>query len=244
MKNFIIYLSVLLISNIYAQCDDYSQAQCSNDNECDWIEDIDWGSCEDLDPIWNVAFFCDDLSTNSDNCYTYTCYGGGYGQWNTCCGGDPYIIADNSYCEEVEMPECSEMGMLQCNFNDSCNWVDDIEIGNCSAFSNENCINQEGCFLDQDCNQWGSWYSWICYDYGPVYCSGNYQQDNSYCEENQFQLGDANFDNIINVLDVIEIINLVLYDRYEEIADINEDSEINVLDIIEIVGIILNGDGL
>ena len=101
MKNIIIYLFVLMISNIYAQCDDFSQSQCSNDNSCEWTEDIDWGSCEDLDPIWNVVYYCDDLLTNSDNCYTYTCYGGGYGQWNTCCGGDPYIVSDNSYCEDI-----------------------------------------------------------------------------------------------------------------------------------------------
>ena len=101
MKNIIIYLFVLMISNIYAQCDDYSQFQCSNENNCEWTEDIDWGSCGDLDPIWNVVYYCDDLSTNSDNCYTYTCYGGGYGQWNTCCGGDPYIVSDNSYCEDI-----------------------------------------------------------------------------------------------------------------------------------------------
>ena len=48
-----------------------------------------------------MAYYCDDPSTNLDNCYTYTCYGGGYGQWGTCCGGDPYIIADNSYCEDI-----------------------------------------------------------------------------------------------------------------------------------------------
>ena len=45
MKNFMIYLSVLMISNIYAQCDDYSQTQCSNDDGCEWIEDITNMSC-------------------------------------------------------------------------------------------------------------------------------------------------------------------------------------------------------
>jgi len=319
MKKIIIYLSVLLISNMYAQCNDYSQTQCSNDNNCewiedietgncgtlvgddcelnpecnwncdfvddymgwctyscdggpyeidnsycqeiempecsemnqlecssngscDWVEDIDWGSCGDLDPIWNVVYYCDDLSTNSDNCYTYTCYGGGYGQWSTCCGGDPYIIADNSYCEEVEMSECSEMDEFQCSHNFDCDWVEDINSMSCSAFSNENCINQEGCFLDQDCDQWGSWYSWICYDYGPVYCSGNYEQDNSYCEEasGDVQLGDLNDDDVINIQDVIIVVNLVLNLEYNYIADINADLSVNVLDIIELVNIIMN----
>ena len=114
MRNFINYLFVILISNIYAQCDDYNEFNCSNDDSCEWIEDIDWGSCEDLDPIWNVAFFCDDPSTNLDNCYTYTCYGGGYGQWSTCCGGDPYIISDNSYCEDIpyELGDVNQDGII------------------------------------------------------------------------------------------------------------------------------------
>ena len=102
MKKFMIYLSILMISNIYAQCDDYNEFNCSNEDSCEWTENIEWGSCYDLNPIWNVVYYCDDPSTNSDNCYTYTCYGGGYGQWGTCCGGNPYIIANNSYCEEVE----------------------------------------------------------------------------------------------------------------------------------------------
>ena len=83
------------------ECSEMNEPQCSNDDECDWIEDINWGSCEDLTPIWNVIYYCDDPSTNLDNCYTYTCYGGGYGQWGTCCGGSPYVIADNSYCEDI-----------------------------------------------------------------------------------------------------------------------------------------------
>ena len=86
---------------VMPECSEMNESQCSNDDECDWTENIEWGSCEDLTPIWNVIYYCDDLSTNLDNCYTYTCYGGGYGQWGTCCAGDPYIIADNSYCEEI-----------------------------------------------------------------------------------------------------------------------------------------------
>ena len=86
---------------VLPECYEMNESQCSNYDECDWTENIEWGSCEDLTPIWNVIYYCDDLSTNLDNCYTYNCYGGGYGQWGTCCAGDPYIIADNSYCEEI-----------------------------------------------------------------------------------------------------------------------------------------------
>tara|TARA_B100002051_G_scaffold137059_1_gene130186 strand:- start:1115 stop:2053 length:939 start_codon:yes stop_codon:yes gene_type:complete len=220
------------------ECSEMNESECSIDQGCDWIEDIELENC-------NFAWSESDCQAH-DGC-EWECEMTWVGHlWEDVLVCDCYgqYQVDTSYCQEIEMSECSEMNESECSIDEGCDWVEDINSMSCSAFSNENCVNQEGCFLDQDCNQWGSWYSWICYDYGPVYCSGNYQQDNSYCEENQFQLGDANFDNIINVLDVIAIINLVLYDRYEEIADMNEDSEVNVLDIIEIVGIILNGDGL
>ena len=361
MKKIIIYLSVLLISNIYAQCDDYSQAQCSNDNscewveniesvgcaslawneelceaapectyscwdadgyfgwctpectggmtyidngycqeivmsecsemdefqcshnfDCDWIEDIDWGSCEDLTPIWNVIYYCDDPSTNSDNCYTYTCYGGSYGQWGTCCGGDPYLINDNSYCQESEetfdqcsdletMPycnhsslydldcmwvdgqcidyeepqlECSEMEQQECESDGSCDWNEDIDYASCSDLTASECNEyfDYGCLLDQDCLQWGSWYSWICYSYGPSYCTGgSYQLDNSYCEEIVYLLGDYNSDGLVNVIDVTQVIGLILNgDSYDIRVDMNSDGIINISDIIVIVNIILN----
>ena len=87
--------------NEMSECSEMNELECSGDDSCDWVEDVDLGSCYDLTPIWDVIYYCDDPLTNSDNCYTYTCYGGGYGQWGTCCGGDPYIIADNSYCEDI-----------------------------------------------------------------------------------------------------------------------------------------------
>ena len=217
------------------ECSEMSQSECSSNGSCDWVEDIDWGSCADLDPIWNVVYYCDDPLTNLDNCYTYTCYGGGYGQWGTCCGGDPYIISDNSYCEEVEMPECSEMDILQCNLNDSCNWIEDIDYGNCSSLSDGECNSYEGCYLQ---NNYPGWYdgSWTCE-------GGTYQIDNSYCEESsvpEYQLGDVNQDNTINIQDVIVTVNLVLNNEWNYLVDMNDDHRIDILDIIELVNIILN----
>ena len=53
-------------------------------------------------------------------------------------------------------------------------------------------------------------------------------------------LGDINYDEVINILDVIETVNLVLSNEYEYIADINSDGIVNILDIIRLVNIILN----
>ena len=51
--------------------------------------------------------------------------------------------------------------------------------------------------------------------------------------------GDINNDEIVNILDVVQVVNLVLSNEYEELGDLNEDSIINVLDIVQLVNIIL-----
>ena len=315
MKKFMIYLSILMISNIYAQCNDYSASQCNNDTSCEWIENIESVTCASL--VLNQ-----ELCEAAPEC-TYSCDdGGGYFGWcnSSCFGGMTYIdngycqeieisecsemnepqcyndnscewvenleiencydILDctggctwqdceaiegcnwhfgtayydpsycygehevgNSYCQEIEMPECSEMNELECSGNDSCDWMEDIDYASCSDLSISDCSQyfDDGCILDSDCIQWGSWYSWICYEYGPSYCTGgSYQLDNSYCEQNEYHLGDLNQDSLINIQDVILAINLILYGEFDLSADINLDSTVNVLDVIQIVNIILN----
>ena len=58
------------------------------------------------------------------------------------------------------------------------------------------------------------------------------------CEE--ISIGDLNYDNNINILDVIIIVNLILNNEYNFIADINEDGFIDILDIVEMVNIIID----
>ena len=54
-------------------------------------------------------------------------------------------------------------------------------------------------------------------------------------------LGDVNGDDILNVLDVVLLVNIVLYsDEHNPSADMNSDGIINVLDIVLLVNIILN----
>ena len=53
-------------------------------------------------------------------------------------------------------------------------------------------------------------------------------------------IGDINADGAIDILDVIQSINLIFNNQYNNIADINEDDIINIQDIILIVSIILN----
>ncbi len=57
----------------------------------------------------------------------------------------------------------------------------------------------------------------------------------------QFILGDLNGDGIVNILDVIQTINIILYNgNYNHLADINMDEYINILDIVQLIDIILN----
>ena len=233
MKFFII---AVLITNIYSQCEYSDNNSCNSDSNCNWIEDITTMNCSSF----NGSSSCESYSNYG--CSWEFSWGGWQNYGSSCVGG--YFQIDNGFCEEIIMPECSGMSELNCNSNTDCEWIDDFEYQSCSEFSNENCVNQEGCFLDQDCNQWGSWYSWICYDYGPVYCSGSYQSDNSYCEEIdeiEFETGDVNQDYLVNVADVIFIINLVITNNYLMEADINHDFTIDVTDIILTVNIILGG---
>ena len=70
-----------------------------------------------------------------------------------------------------------------------------------------------------------------------------WSQDISSCSE----IGDINFDSIINIIDIIILISFILEENnpdYQEliITDINLDGNLDILDIIELVNIILGGN--
>jgi len=62
--------------------------------------------------------------------------------------------------------------------------------------------------------------------------------------QSQFQMGDVNMDNSINVVDIVAMVNHILEFNLLEnqsynLGDMNNDGEINVVDIINVVNIIL-----
>ena len=62
-----------------------------------------------------------------------------------------------------------------------------------------------------------------------------------FAEENDFIVsGDVNVDGLVNILDIVQTVNLVLINEYEESGDLNGDGIVNVLDIVQLVNIILN----
>ncbi|MAZ60951.1 MAG: hypothetical protein CMG50_02085 [Candidatus Marinimicrobia bacterium] len=52
--------------------------------------------------------------------------------------------------------------------------------------------------------------------------------------------GDFNNDNYVDILDVIKLVNCVLFAECSNCSDLNNDSMYNVLDIIDLVNIIIN----
>ena len=246
MKKFMIYLSILMISNIYAQCDDYSLNQCNNDNSCEWVEDIETGNCGN---IWG-----DDCELNPEcnwNCDSVDDYMG----WCTySCDGGSYEI-DNSYCQEIEMPECNEENEFQCtdglcipihrvcnNFNDCLDGSDEIDCENCSELLESDCSNDDSCewvenleiencydILDctggctwQDCEaiEGCNWHFGTAY-YDPSYCYGEHEVDNSYCEEivipecSEMSETECSSDDVCEWIEDIEIGNCSVFDNSE-----------------------------
>ena len=52
--------------------------------------------------------------------------------------------------------------------------------------------------------------------------------------------GDFNYDGIVNVIDIVELVNSILSNYYLEVYDLNNDAIVNVLDVLELVSIVLD----
>ena len=242
-------------------CSELLEFNCSNDDSCEWVENLEIENCYDILDCSSGCTWQDCEAIEGCNWHFGTAY---YDP--SYCYGEHEV--DNSYCEDILMPECSEMNETECSSDNVCEWVEDIEIGQCSQFDNSenSCIGYPGeCYWDEDitygsCNgydnsQWACNNAqgcyWDCY-YGycgcngqeitgvDTECIGQYEINNSYCEDAEYQLGDLNLDSAINIQDVIIIINLILNGEFDLVADINLDSTVNVLDVIQLVNIILN----
>jgi len=206
-------------------CSEMNETECSSDGVCEWVEDIENGNCGNL---WG-----DDCELNPEcnwNCDFIDDY---MGWCNYSCDGGPYEI-DNSYCQEIVMPECSEMEQSNCEDSFGCDWIVDIDVGSCYS------LTQNQCIANSECNWSCGFYHGSCAGCCWYECDGGtYQIDNSYCEEIPYTQGDINGDLIINVLDVIQSVNLILYSEYNIIVDMNYDELINVQDIILLINLIL-----
>ena len=222
----IVGLLFMIINIVYAQCDYSSESPCNLDNGCEWIATYQWYDCDNFSN-----------STQCNNYSEYGCYWDShwyYSGWSD-CDGPSFQLETGGFCQEIEMPDCSDLEEATCNhplYGEGCEWVEDITQGNCYyAFSSyAECI-ANGC----------SWYNPGTYGYMGSHCyGGTYTIDNSYCEEIQYQLGDINGDSSINILDIIQTVEIILIGDYNYIVDMDSNDSINVLDIIILVEIIIN----
>ena len=58
--------------------------------------------------------------------------------------------------------------------------------------------------------------------------------------DDDFIIGDINNDTLVNVVDIVILVNIVLYNEdYNIFGDLNEDGINNVIDIVTLVNIVL-----
>ena len=163
--------------------------------------------------------------------------------------------------------QCDDYSQTQCSNDNSCEWIEDIEIGNCSVFDNSesSCTGYPGeCYWDEDItysscngydnNQWACNNAqgcyWDCY-YGycgcngqeitgvDTECIGQYEINNNYCDELSYIPGDVTGDGYLNVMDVVMIVDLILNDEFDMYSDMNQDGILNIMDVIALVNMIL-----
>ena len=228
-----ITLGLLFIATniVYAQCDYSSELSCNQNIDCEWVATYQWYDCDNFSN-----------STQCNNYSEYGCYWDShwyYSGWSD-CDGPSFQIETGGDCQEVEMPECFEMNEMECSITDSCDWIDNIETGSCSALSLSVCDLPEYGSCYSDCTNWGNYYNGM-FCYGTMFCNGgSYQSDNSYCEEAEYQLGDINGDTSINILDVIATVNLIQDNQYDFVVDMDSNGVINILDVIQLINFIID----
>mgnify|MGYP001361876667 CR=1 FL=1 len=260
MKILIKYLSITMLATLgYSECNDYNEFNCNNDNSCEWIENLDVENCYEILDCTGGCTWQDCEAIEGCNWHFGTAY---YDP--SYCYGEHEV--DNGYCQEIEIVECVDLDQNQCNHpyygencewiesetdcnsielesscNDNdCNWVEDIDYGNCSNYNNSwSCDSNPNCFWDLCYG--GSYGSWSACCRG-----GSFEIDNSYCNgesgtcEDSSDVGDINGDGSINIQDIIIAVSLILTNEYNYLGDVNGDGILNVLDIVSVVATILD----
>ena len=256
---YLVFSCIIFLSFCYSQCNNLLEPQCNINSDCEWIEDIENGwcgsfdnnssACNSIDTCsytacqqecnWSGSAECESYPGCSYSYLTYSCSGT---TTVPCCSGGSYQV-DNSFCQEIEVLECSEMNQLECINDNSCEWVEDMEWGSCSNLSPY--MNNGVSYCNDPSTNADQCYTYTCYggSYGQwnTCCGGgDYLIDNnSYCDDVNFILGDVNGDNTLNVADIVLIVDLILNSVYNEYSDMNQDGILNVIDVVELVSTIL-----
>ncbi len=253
----------------FGMCDMYLgiavvNGQCQGVSGCGWLIDgVDYSNaffdtlfeceqscfnepnlCEDIENQYNQ--FYNDISGQCDNdvdCISV------WGDCSVGLGDCHYAVNELLYNDNYIEPLVSDWIN-----NDCMEWVCDcFDLPDSICNSSGNCElaycideNPSGCFST------GCLDNYICIDYEE---SGDCVPSTCYCDEyfgewfctedcnggTCFELGDVNYDDSIDVVDVVSIVNSILgLSSFSLLSDINSDNITNVIDVIVLVNIILN----
>ena len=222
---------------------DYSNAFFNSFNECENNCINEPYECEnieyDYDQLHSGAYTeCND---NSD-CTAI------WGDCDVGLGGCHYAVNESLYQED----QINDLVSLWID-NDCMEWVCDCASLPNSICNNGNCElaycydpNPAGC-VSTGCPE-----NYGCVDYE---YSGDCMPSSCFCDEfygdwfctedcnggTCFQLGDINYDDTINVIDVVSIVNSILgLSDFNPLADVNSDATIDVIDVIVLINLILD----
>jgi len=237
--------------------------QCEGVSGCGWDADgVDYSDaffdsfsdCEDT--CLDEPYLCEDVEYDYDQLHS-----GEYAQcednsdciavWGDCgvgLGGCHYAVNESFYNQD----EVSNLVSIWLD-NDCMQWVCD-----CASLPNTMCNNgfcelaycydenPAGCFATGCPENYG------CVDYEeagdcvPSWCGCDEFYGDWFCTEDCnggtcYEYGDVNYDNDINVVDIISIVNVILnLSESSILCDVNLDGTVNVVDIIILVNSILN----
>lgn len=151
------------------------------------------------------------------------------------------IQSNDCICTEQWDPVCGEDG--QTYSNECYAECENISI----SYQGECCV--DGTFDESDvCSPRecidGLWATAIidCMEQMGIPCDGGLYiaPPNGVCCSTCFLYGDTNLDGSLNVIDVVNLVNLVISNDYQQLADVNLDNSLNVLDVVQLVNNILN----
>ena len=229
------------------ECNDQvTQDNCELDENCQWIEDIEWDHCGN----YNNSNSC---SNAHPDCYWDLCYGGNYGDWYHCCRGGSFQN-DNSYCDELNaayarfafgnitsnMMEIiyfseSDIGGFQFNLEDETNLITitDVngglseEVGFTLSFNNETGIIIGFSFEGETIPEGTGLLTNIYYTYNESGSADLCMTD--------IIVSDPNGQSLTTAGDCIQISGGVL-------GDLNSDNTINISDVIILVNLIISDE--
>jgi hypothetical protein len=248
-------------------CDD-GQLQCRDLDGDGWgTSEFTFTTCDIEGDIWVTD--CDDIDdtifceSNEVDCAGILC---GESIVDECgvCGGDNSSCWDcagipNGNSLEDNCGACDADSTNDCVQDCSGEWGGDTIIDECGVCGGDNstCLDECGvvngdnstcldeCGIPNGNGMEDFYADWDGDGFGE--CSGEVytvcpnEAESWMSSECDSSLGDINYDDVINILDIVLMVNMILDSEYDVIADINEDDVVDILDIVTLVNWILNG---